>query len=180
MAEATSQAVPAGAGGATGERAEVLQMLAAQREVLLITVRGLDDAQAAARTTVSDLTLGGIVKHLAQGHRAWTQIMSGQPGTPDGFWDTSQYYLADGDTLAGLLEAYAAGARATEEAVAALPSLDVMVPLPEAPWAPGVVDRWSARRILLHLLRETAQHAGHADIIRQSLDGAITTGQLGT
>ena len=164
----------------TGERRELLDMLAAQRATLLITVRGIDDAQAAARTTVSDLTLGGIVKHLAQGHRAWTHIMTGQPGTPDGFWDTSQYYLAEGDTLAGLLDAYAAAARATEEAVAGLPDLDDTVPLPEAPWAPGVVDRWSARRILLHLLRETAQHAGHADIIRQSLDGANTTAQLGT
>ena len=162
----------------SGERRELLDMLAAQRETLLITVRGLDDAQAGARTTVSDLTLGGIVKHLAQGHRAWTHILAGQPGTPDGFWDTSQYYFAEGDTLADLLEAYAAGACATEEAVATVPSLDVIVPLPEAPWAPGVVERWSARRILLHLLRETAQHAGHADIIRQSLDGANTTAQL--
>jgi hypothetical protein len=172
--------VAASQGAATGERAEILQMLAAQREVLLITVRGIDDAQAAARTTVSDLTLGGIVKHLAQGHRAWTHIMLGRAGTPDGFWDTGQYYFRGEDTLAGLLEAYATAARATEEAVATLPDLDVTVPLPEAPWAPGVVDRWSARRILLHLLRETAQHAGHADIIRQSLDGASTTSQLGT
>jgi hypothetical protein len=54
------------------------------------------------------------------------------------------------------------------------------VPLPEAPWAPGVVNHWSARRILLHLMRETAQHAGHADIIRESLDGASTTAQLNT
>ena len=63
--------------------------------------------------------------------------------------------------------------------MAALPDLDRTVPLPEAPWAPGV-NHWSARRILLHVLRETAQHAGHADIIRQTLDGANTTSQLGT
>ena len=69
-------------GEVSGERAEILQMLAAQRETLLITVRGLDDAEAATRTTVSDLTLGGIVKHLAQGHRAWTHILAGREGTP--------------------------------------------------------------------------------------------------
>jgi uncharacterized damage-inducible protein DinB len=165
---------------ATDERTDIVRMLAEQRDIVLISVRGLDDAQAAARSTVSDLTLGGIVKHLAKGHRTWTHIMTGQPGTTDGMWDTGQYYLAEGDTLAGLLAEYAAAARATEEAVLSLPDLDRTVPLPEAPWAPGVVDRWSRRRILLQLLRETAQHAGHADIIRESLDGANTTAQLGT
>jgi hypothetical protein len=48
-------------------------------------------------------------------------------------------------------------------------------PLPEAPWfAPG--ERWSARRVLLHIMAETAHHAGHADIIRESLDGAKSMG----
>jgi hypothetical protein len=56
-----------------------------------------------------------------------------------------------------------------------LPSLDDSHPLPEAPWfEPGA--RWSARRVILHILAETAQHAGHADIIRESLDGAKTMG----
>jgi hypothetical protein len=59
--------------------------------------------------------------------------------------------------------------------VASLPNLDGLVTLPEAPWSPGVVEEWSVRVIMLHLRRETAQHAGHADIIRESLDGASTT-----
>ena len=163
-----------------GERAELLQALAEQREMLLIAVRGLDDAQAAARSTVSDLTLGGIVRHLAQGNRAWAYIVAGRDGVPDGFWDMEQYQMRETDTLAGLLAEYAAAARVFEDAVVALPDLDRAVPLPEAPWAPGVVNWWSPRRILLRLLRETAQHAGHADIIRESLDGASTTAQLGT
>jgi hypothetical protein len=58
----------------SGERGELLGMLAEQRKTLLITVRGLSDAQAAHRTTVSDLTLGGLIKHLTQGERVWTQI----------------------------------------------------------------------------------------------------------
>ena len=166
--------------GSAGERAELFQALVEQRDVLLIAVRGIDDAQAAARTTVSALTLGGIIRHLAQGNRAWAAIMSGREGTPEGFWDLEQYQMRETDTLAGLLEEYATAARAFEDAVVALPDLDRQVPLPEAPWAPGVINWWSARRILLRLLRETAQHAGHADIIRESLDGASTTAQLGT
>ena len=166
--------------GSAGERAELLQALAEQREMLLIAVRGLGDAQAAARSTVSELTLGGIIRHLAQGNRAWAHIVTGRDGVPDGFWDMDQYRMRASDTLAGLLEEYAAAARVFEDAVVALPDLDRPVPLPEAPWAPGVVNWWSPRRILLRLLRETAQHAGHADIIRESLDGASTTAQLGT
>jgi hypothetical protein len=66
-------------------------------------------------------------------------------------------------------------ARGTDDLVASLPSLDATQPLPEAPWfEPGA--RWSARRVLLHIIAETAQHAGHADIIRESLDGAKTMG----
>jgi hypothetical protein len=53
--------------------------------------------------------------------------------------------------------------------------LDLAHPLPEAPWfEPGA--SWSARRVLLHVIAETAQHAGHADIIRESLDGAKSMG----
>ena len=56
-----------------------------------------------------------------------------------------------------------------------LQDLDVSHPLPTAPWfEPGA--SWSARRVLLHMIAETAQHAGHADIIRESLDGAKTMG----
>ena len=74
-----------------------------------------------------------------------------------------------------LLEEYAKAAAETADLVAGLPDLDAAQPLPEAPWFPPGA-RWSARRVLLHVIAETAQHAGHADIIRESLDGAKTMG----
>ncbi|WP_324615794.1 DUF664 domain-containing protein [Streptomyces sp. NRRL S-118] len=127
---------------------------------------------------MSELTLGGIVKHLARGERVWTQIMvKGDGELPEGMLDLGQYRMAEGETLAALLEEYRAAARATEEAVAALADLDRSVPLPTTPWSPPEPVHWTARRILLHLLRETAHHAGHADIIREALDGASTTAQ---
>ena len=85
------------------------------------------------------------------------------------------FKMLDGETLTGLLDSYAQVAHRTEELVAQLPDLDAVHPLPPAPWfEPGA--RWSARRVLLHVIAETAQHAGHADIIRESLDGAKSMG----
>lgn len=72
----------------------------------------------------------------------------------------------------GLLDDYARCAEETEAAVLALPSLDSETPLPEAPWfEPGAT--WTARRVLLHILAETAQHA---DIIRETIDGQKAMG----
>lgn len=86
-----------------------------------------------------------------------------------------EFRLLPDETLAGVLDAYADAARATDELVAALPDLDLAWPLPRAPWfEPGA--RWSARRVLMHIATETAQHAGHADIIRESIDGAKSMG----
>jgi hypothetical protein len=86
-----------------------------------------------------------------------------------------EFRMLPGETLAGALADYADAARRTDDLVAVLPDLDADHPLPKAPWnEPGA--RWSARRVLLHIIAETAQHAGHADIIRESLDGARTMG----
>ncbi|MEU1861623.1 DinB family protein [Streptomyces gardneri] len=161
-----------------GERGELLHALAEQRELLLITVRGISDAQAVQRTTVSELTLGGILKHLTRAEQVWTQIIAkGDGELPEGMLDMEQYRMVDGETLAGLLEQYAAAARTTEDTLAGLPDPGRIVPLPRTPWSPPETVYWSVRRILLHLIRETAQHAGHADIIRETLDGASTTAQ---
>jgi len=85
------------------------------------------------------------------------------------------FQMLPGDTLADLLADYAAAAGATDEIVASVEDLDASHPLPPAPWfAPGA--RRSNRRVFLHLIAETAQHAGHADIIREALDGAKTMG----
>jgi hypothetical protein len=87
----------------------------------------------------------------------------------------AEFRLLPGETLAGVLADYESAARRTDEVITSLPDLDAAHPLPEAPWFPPG-EQWSARRALLHILTETAQHAGHADIIRESLDGAKTMG----
>jgi uncharacterized damage-inducible protein DinB len=161
----------------TGEAATLLETLAGQRSLLRHTVRDLTDEQAARRTTVSALCLGGLIKHVACVERGWIDFIVHGAGAMDMSpeeWENG-FRLLEGETLAGALEAYEEVARRTEEIVANLPDLEVSHPLPERPWfEPGA--SWSARRVLLHVLAETAQHSGHADIIRESLDGSKTMG----
>jgi uncharacterized damage-inducible protein DinB len=164
----------------TGERADLLAALAKHRYFLRYTVRGLADEQARQRTTVSELCLGGLIKHVSAMERQWVSFILEGPSAMSGHGDAVEwaggFRMQAGETLAGLLDEYEKVARRTDELVAALPDLDSSQPLPEAPWfEPGA--RWSARQVLLHVIAETAQHSGHADIIRESLDGAKTMGQ---
>ena len=166
------------------ERSDLLAMLAQHRQFLRYTTRDLTDEQARARTTVSELTLGGLIKHVTDVERGWARFIVDGPSAlgdasamTEADWAkrANEFRLLDGETLAGVLDAYEATAAATTELVAALPDLDATQPLPIAPWfAPS--ERWSARRALLHIITETAQHSGHADIIRESLDGQKTMG----
>jgi uncharacterized damage-inducible protein DinB len=168
----------------TSERADLLAMLAQHRHFLRFTTRDLTDEQARQRPTASELCLGGLIKHVAAVEQNWAEfIVSGPAEQPDfasmteadlARW-TGQFQLGQDETLAGVLDAYAKVAKRTDDLVATVPDLDVSHPLPEAPWfTPG--ERWTARRALLHIIAETAQHAGHADIIRESIDGAKSMG----
>ena len=164
----------------TQERADLLQTLAKHRGFLCQTVRGLTDEQAALTPTASELCLGGIIKHVALMEEGWANFIEEGPRAA-GPADESAYerhaagFRMDGATLADLMARYEEVSRRTDELVSSLPSLDDSHPLPQAPWfEPGA--SWSARRTLLHIIAETAQHAGHADIIRETIDGAKTMG----
>jgi len=168
--------------GTAGERADILETLRTHRYFLRHTVDGLTDEQARLSPTASELTLGGLIKHVSSTESGWadfaergTEAMPSIDGEPspeviEKF--RNEFRLLPGETLAGVLAEFDAVARQTAEAVDALPDLDVVVPLPEAPWFPKDAKR-SARWILMHLVEEQARHAGHADIIRESLDGAV-------
>ncbi|GGV30206.1 hypothetical protein GCM10010277_13570 [Streptomyces longisporoflavus] len=164
----------------TGERAEWLETLAKHRHFLRFTTRDLTDEQAGLRTTASELCLGGLIKHVTEVEQAWADFILNGPSSMQDFTDmdqadwvrrTDEFRMLPGDTLAGVLADYAEVARRTDELVADLPDLGVTWPLPKAPWFESGA-RWSARRVLMHIVTETAQHSGHADIIRESLDGA--------
>jgi len=170
----------------TTERDDILAELRQARFFLRYTAKDLTDEQAAQRTTVSALSIGGLVKHVTDTERGWARFIVEGPAGISGEKDFSEWTEADfaerekgfamqpGETLAGLLEAYEEVARATDELVLDVPSLDARQPLPKAPWY--TEESQSARRTFLHIVAETTQHAGHADIIRESLDGQKTMG----
>jgi uncharacterized damage-inducible protein DinB len=166
---------------ASGERADLVATLDKHRSFLLQTVRGIVDDDATRRTTVSELCLAGVIKHVALTEERWIAFILEGPAAmgpvDEAAFEAHQasFRLSDDETLAGVIERYEKVAHRTDELVAALPSLDASQPLPEAPWFERGA-RWSARRVLLHIIAETAQHAGHADILREALDGAKTMG----
>jgi hypothetical protein len=163
------------------ERSDILETLAKHRGFLLQTVDGVSDADAAKRTTVSELCLGGLIKHVTSVEQGWADFIvdgparSGPPDEAAYATHAATFRMEPGETLAALVAEYNAVAARTDELVRTLPSLDAAHPLPAAPWfEPGA--KWSARRTLLHIVAETSQHAGHADIIREASDGAKTMG----
>ncbi|MEP9415749.1 DinB family protein [Gordonia sp. VNQ95] len=162
----------------TGEKEELLTLLDDQRQVFLVTLRNLDDAQARTRTTVSELTLGGLLKHLTLVERGATETMTvrDEEATFDMSLMEHAYELTDDETLDDWLTAYREAAAAYDAAVAGL-DLDDQIPQETAPWQPER-EWWSARKMVLHMLRETAHHSGHADIIREALDGQTTMSTL--
>ncbi|MFE2448045.1 DinB family protein [Streptomyces melanosporofaciens] len=176
-----------------GERADLLAELAAARSALTTTVRGLGDEQAGERPTASALCLGGLIKHVAAIEEGWLRFVLEGPSAlrydlPDGVtwadlaagtaqeipqWaidNQTNFQMLPGETVAGILQRYEQVAARSEEIITTVPDLSATHPLPEAPWnEPGAAH--SVRRVLMHVIAETAQHAGHADIIRESLDG---------
>jgi uncharacterized damage-inducible protein DinB len=160
------------------EREDLIAMLASQRELFRITLRGINDAQARQRTTVSELTLGGLLHHLVSCESHWTTVITERDETAE--LDVSkfaaEYVLGPDETVAGLLAAWDEVAAATEKLIRTEPDLNTSIPTPTTPWTPERAW-WSVRFTVLHILREIAHHSGHADIIREALDGANTTYQ---
>ncbi|MCU4183396.1 DinB family protein [Acidiferrimicrobium sp. IK] len=163
------------------ERADLAAALRMHRALFLKTMEGVSDRDAARRTTVSELCLGGLVKHVAHVERLWAAFVEegaaamGDPGPETFAAHAASFRMEEGETLAGLIERYEEVSAATAAVLHRVASLDLSHPLPERPWfEPGAV--WSARQAFLHILAETAQHAGHADILREAIDGAKTMG----
>jgi uncharacterized damage-inducible protein DinB len=173
--------MPALAPPVADERSALREYLAYHQSAYFAVAYGLTDEQARSNPTASALSIGGLIKHATGMQRTWMARVAAAPDEPPrdtrpfeeiakDFGD--QHVMRPDETLAGLLRAFetqnAESLRLVETA-----DLDAAVPVPtDIPWFPKGLDAWSVRWVILHVINELARHSGHADIIRESIDGA--------
>jgi Protein of unknown function (DUF664) len=141
-----------------------------QRDALVRKVRGVSDADAGRAPTASALSLLGLLKHCAVWEERWFQgIVAGRP-LPDG-WPELQsptpdddFIVDDEDTVEHWVARYEHAAKTSRRIVDSRELDDSCARL-------DIIDR-NLRWVVLHMIEETARHAGHADIIRETLDGS--------
>ena len=155
------------------EREALTGFLDKQRRAMVRTIEGLSDADARTTPTASSLSLLGLLKHSGYWERRWFQtIFAGHvspgewPDTPDG-WEDDDFLVGEEDTVEQWVAYYWEQVAASRDITAAS---DLDTPCAEAESAHRNL-RW----LLLHMIEETARHAGHADIIRETLDGTRGT-----
>jgi len=163
------------------ERAGLLEYLKAQQYAYHAVAFGLTDEQARQTPTASALSIGAIIKHVTSCQRGWMQRVAAAPEaapSDDRSMEElsaeyeNEFVMREEETLADILAAFDAG---NAEAVRLIEHVDLSaaVPVPhDVPWFPKDVSAWSVRWVLFHMIEELARHAGHADIIRESIDGA--------
>ena len=155
------------------ERDGLLAFLAQTRLQLKLTGHGLTPEQLRATPTASPLSVGGLIKHAAHTEAGWIDQVEQRPVRHPGAYEWDQHFdVAEGETYEDLVAFYDTVAAETGRVVAGA-GLDRAVPIDHSvPWNPQEYDNWSVRWVLLHLIQETARHSGHADIIRETVDGA--------
>ncbi|MBC9717894.1 DinB family protein [Streptomyces sp. TRM66268-LWL] len=154
------------------ERGALLAFIEEARGGLRRSVLGLRDEQASAKPSASELSLAGLIKHVAEVEQGWIAKAKGEPARMQR--DESNWHecftLVGDETVSSQLAYWKQVADETEEFFRSAPDLNATFALPDEPWYPKG-ERVSLRWVGLHLIRELNRHAGHADIIRESLDG---------
>ncbi|MCY1139811.1 DinB family protein [Actinoplanes sp. Pm04-4] len=152
------------------ERETLNQFLDQHRAMVLASLDGVSDEAAGARLLpATDMTIGGIVKHLAHMEDLWfTHKLLGaafpEPWTAVGSDETWAWASAPGDSVESLRHLYESACARSRAAVAGFGDLDRRAALPSFGKAP-VSLRW----MLVQMIRETAQHCGHLDLLRDAL-----------
>jgi uncharacterized damage-inducible protein DinB len=162
---------------AADETATLLGFLDYQRATLAWKVAGLDAAGLATTVAASSMTLGGLLKHLAYVEEWWTseRLHDRAPTAPwsavdwdaDPDWD---WHSAAQNTPEQLLELWQEAVDRSRAEVATALTAGGLDQLAQRPGSDGHTP--SLRWVLVHLVEEYARHNGHADLIREAIDGA--------
>jgi uncharacterized damage-inducible protein DinB len=161
-----------------GEVATLLGFLDYQRATLAWKCRGLSDEQLRVALPPSSMTLGGLLKHLACVEDSWfTEVVAGEPAVEpwasadfeaDPEWTWHSAASDSGDYLRAL---WTHGVNRSRAVVQAQLSGGVETALRETPADWQLPHPVSLRWVLVHMIQEYARHNGHADLIRESIDG---------
>lgn len=149
-----------------------LQQLAQMRT----TVVGLSDEQAHSTPSASSLNLTGLLRHTGMVAVFWSYAAAAAPDAPELPTDLGEdpsldECIADDRSLEEILADFDKCVDYASAAFDRVTDLSAPVPVPEAPWFPKELKSWEARWALAHITAEVARHAGHADVIRESIDG---------
>jgi len=149
--------------------------LAQAQDAFRALLHGLTARQAAISPSASSLSLGGLVKHVTAVQRGWLASAAAAPGLAPETGGADDYFegftFRETDSLEELLATYNEVCAAVLDAVRRI-DLDTPVPVPDAPWFPKDVEAWNVRWVWWHLMEELTRHAGHGDIVRETVDGA--------
>jgi hypothetical protein len=166
---------------AADERQSLIEFLRFNQNAFFSVAYGLSDEQARSTPSVSALSIGGLIKHAAGVQKGWVDRVAAAPDLPPRDERpieeiiaeyADQYVMRDDETLDHLLDDLRTQNEETLRVFAEV-DLDTPVPVPhDVPWFPQDIDHWSVRWVALHIVEELTRHAGHADIIRESIDGA--------
>ncbi|WP_156727390.1 DinB family protein [Streptomyces apocyni] len=153
------------------ERGALLGFLDEARGGIRRSLLGLTDEQASTAPSASELSLAGLLKHVTEVEQGWMARARGEQ--PAVARDESNWHecfrLVGDETVAQQLALWEKVSQQTEEFIRTVPSLDDTFALPDDPWLPK--ENVSMRWVMLRLISEMDRHAGHADIIRETLDG---------
>lgn len=171
--------MPALAPPVRDERSALVAYLHQQQDAFRAVAHGLTDEQAGLTPTPSTLSVGALVKHATGVQRHWLGYAAAAPDRTKDARSRAEreaayrdeFTFGRHDRLVAVLAEFDVVSGQVLDAVRAL-DLDTPVPVPSEPWFPRDVDAWSVRWVWYHLVEELARHAGHADIIREAVDGA--------
>jgi hypothetical protein len=173
--------MPALASTVADERSALREYLTYHQSAYFAVSYGLTDEQARSTPSASALSIGGLIKHVTAMQGTWMARVAAAPDAPPKdprpFDEVAgeyaeQHLMRPDETLDGLLGKFKAQ---NAEALRLVDTADLNaeVPVPhEIPWFPKGLKAWSVRWVILHVINELARHSGHADIVRESIDGA--------